>query len=193
MVGRFDISEKVFNCIWFSLYINIFTYTIMSPNIFILDFYLPYFNVSNSALLWPTTRVPSFYIDVVSTLSITNQFIRAPLNANVFSEIKCYDLHFRECMTSGCCYYATKQGPCYWRFFFKQKFKFDGEFDLLVPQFWYRNHYRIIHMPRQLLSWNGPLVCLVLWASYQIKLRVAHAPGMPGTFSPPSTSRETAG
>ena len=119
MVGRFDISEKVFNCIWFSLYINIFTF-IMSPNIFILEFYLPYFNVSNSALLWPTTRVPSFYIDVVSTLSITNQFIWAPLNANVFSEIICYDLHFRECMTSGCCYYATKQGPCYWRFFFNR-------------------------------------------------------------------------
>ena len=31
-------------------------------------------------------------------------------------------------------------------------------------------------------------------ASYQIlKLLVAHAPGMPGTFSPPQTSKETAG
>ena len=32
---------------------------------------------------------------------------------------------------------------------------------------------------------NGPL------ARY-VKLRVAHAPGMPGTFSPPPTSKETA-
>ena len=36
--------------------------------------------------------------------------------------------------------------------------------------------------------------CLsILWASYQIrKLWVAHAPGLPGTFSPPPTSKETA-
>ena len=33
---------------------------------------------------------------------------------------------------------------------------------------------------------NGPL------ARYA-KLRVVHAPGMPGTFSPPPTSKETAG
>ena len=31
------------------------------------------------------------------------------------------------------------------------------------------------------------------WTSYQIrKLPVAHAPGMPGTFSPPPTSKQTA-
>ena len=33
----------------------------------------------------------------------------------------------------------------------------------------------------------------LIWASYQIrKLRVAHALGMPGKFSPPPTSKETA-
>ena len=36
-------------------------------------------------------------------------------------------------------------------------------------------------------------ITLLPWASQQIrKFRVAHAPGMPGTFPPPPTSMETA-
>ena len=45
-------------------------------------------------------------------------------------------------------------------------------------------HIKICHHPLCDHS-NGPL------ARYA-KLRVAHAPGMPGTFSPPPTSKETA-
>ena len=36
-------------------------------------------------------------------------------------------------------------------------------------------------------------LAVMAWASYQIrKIAVAHAPGMPGTFSPPPSSKETA-
>ena len=38
---------------------------------------------------------------------------------------------------------------------------------------------------QRLFAGHGPLIRYV-------KLRVAHAPGMPGTFSPPLTSKETA-
>ena len=36
-----------------------------------------------------------------------------------------------------------------------------------------------------IIDFHGPL-------TRYVKLRVAHAPGMPGTFSPPPTSKETA-
>ena len=54
----------------------------------------------------------------------------------------------------------------------------------------------------QLFMVNGyaPLTRLIVewaswyssWASRYVKLRIVHAPGMPGTFSPPLTSKETA-
>ena len=45
--------------------------------------------------------------------------------------------------------------------------------------------YPFAHVRRGCFTGNGPL-------TRYVKLRVAHAPGMPGTFFPPPTSKETA-
>ena len=66
---------------------------------------------------------------------------------------------------------------------------------------WYHNHSRLwwsccLKSQREnayLLITNFHCGHVLQWASYQIrKLRVAHAPGIPGTFSPLPTSRGTA-
>ena len=47
------------------------------------------------------------------------------------------------------------------------------------------SHSENKRVPRLFYLYHGPL-------TRNVKLRVAHAPGMPGTFSPPPTSKETA-
>ena len=50
---------------------------------------------------------------------------------------------------------------------------------------WYARNVLLIYSDNGL----SPVGCSVI---INVKLRDAHAPGKPGTFSPPSTSKETA-
>ena len=63
----------------------------------------------------------------------------------------------------------------------------------LVKSKWNWNCIRIFCTLRCI--WNSilPFLSCVPWTSYQKRnLRIAHAPRMPGTFSPPSTLKESA-
>ena len=62
--------------------------------------------------------------------------------------------------------------------FFPSQFKYEGNFSFFPSKFKWSNCYIFSQDTAAMLPWHGPLVRYV-------KLRVAHAPGMPGTFSPP--------
>ena len=67
----------------FSLYWLCFTYTLIPHNMIILYFRKPCFHASNNFLFLHSTKVFSFYIDVVLTLS--NHLFRWALNREVVS------------------------------------------------------------------------------------------------------------
>ena len=56
----------------------------------------------------------------------------------------------------------------------------------IIPSYRTEYYYSVTTRVVSENSWMG------LLPNIYVKLRVAHAPGMPGTFSPPPTSKETA-